>query len=92
MILLLSIFIVKAKAVYPLSIGVVLGLYFISIASALTDKLDSLKYFTPFKYFDAADLILDEKFKGLYLFITFSVIILTTVFTYIFYNRKNITP
>lgn len=89
--LLASVFIVKTKAIMPLSIGVVLGAYFISIASSLSEKLSSLKYFTPFRYFDAADLIHDEAISGLYLFITFSVMIITVGLTYLFYNKKNIT-
>lgn len=89
--LLISVFVVKAKAVYPISIGAVLGAYFLSIAASVSDKLDNIKYVTPFKYFEAADLILDEKIKGLYLAVTFIIIVSTVGLTYLFYNRKNIS-
>lgn len=87
---LISVFVVKAKSVIPISLGVVLGTYFLSIASDLTDKLKNLKYITPFKYVDAADLILNKRIEGVYLLIMFVVIVVSIAAVYIIYNRKDI--
>ena len=87
---LISVFVVKARSVYPLSIGVVLGAYFISILSTLTDIGKNLRYLTPFKYVDSADIIFNKGFLDENLIIMFTLIIISIVLTYIFYNIKDI--
>ncbi|MCX7922848.1 MAG: ABC transporter permease [Clostridia bacterium] len=87
----ISVFIVKAKSVYPLSIGVVLGLYFLSIASAVSDKLENLKYLTPFEYVSASRLLTKERIEPVYLVIMLCVITLSVAATYVIYNKKNIS-
>lgn len=87
----ISIFIVKAKAVYPVALGVVLGTYFLSIASDLTEKLENLKYFTPFKYVNAGDLITNERIEWIYLVIMLAAVIVSILATYIGYSKKDIT-
>ncbi|NLC68144.1 MAG: ABC transporter permease subunit [Clostridiaceae bacterium] len=88
--LLISVFVVKAKAVYPVSIGFVLFMYFISIMSSISEKLTNLKYLTPFKYVDAPDIIMNERIEPVYLAIMFAVIAISLAATYVLYNRKNI--
>ncbi len=89
--LFISIFVVKAKSVYPISIGLVLGMYFLSIISSISEKLTDLKYFTPFKYVDAPNIILDERIEPIYLVIMLGVMTVSIAATYVLYNRKNIT-
>lgn len=88
--LLISVFIVKAKSVYPVSIGFVLVMYFISIMSSISEKLTNLKYLTPFKYVDSPDIIINERIEPIYLLIMLSIITISLVATYVFYDRKNI--
>ena len=38
------------------AIAIILVTYFLSIISGMQENLDFLKYFTPFKYFDAGEL------------------------------------
>lgn len=87
---LISTFVVKAKTTMSISLGVVLGSYFLSIASGLTDKLENLRYLTPFKYVDAADLILNKRIDSIYMWIMFIVIVVSISAAYIIYNRKDI--
>jgi len=87
--LLISVFVVKAKSVYPVSIGFVLVMYFISVMSSISDKLTNLKYFTPFKYVDSPDIIVNERIEPIYLIIMFAIITVSTAATYVLYNRKN---
>lgn len=89
--LVISMFVVKAKSVFPVSLGVVLGTYFISMAAAMSEKLENLKYLTPFKYVNPADLVKNERIEGLYIVIMLVVIAISTAMTYVFYNRKNIS-
>jgi len=88
---LISVFVVKAKSVYPISIGFVLVMYFLSIMSSISEKLTNLKYFTPFKYVEASSLIIDERIEPIYLVIMLGVMTVSIAATYVLYNRKNIT-
>ncbi|HHV96612.1 MAG TPA: ABC transporter permease subunit [Clostridiaceae bacterium] len=87
--LLISVFVVKAKSVYPVSIGFVLVMYFINVMSSISEKLTNLKYFTPFKYVDAPDIIINEKIEPIYLIIMLIIITVSIAATYVLYNRKN---
>ncbi len=87
---LISVFIVKTKSVIPVSIGVVLGAYFLNTLAGMSDKTEQLKYLTPFKYVDARDILLKGRFYGVYLLIIFIVIIISVVLSYVFYNKKDI--
>ncbi|HHV99785.1 MAG TPA: ABC transporter permease subunit [Clostridiaceae bacterium] len=88
---LISVFVVKSKSVLSVSLGVVLGTYFLSIAAGISDKLENLKYLTPFEYVSPAVLVTDGRIEVVYLIIMVCVILLSTALTYSFYNRKNIT-
>lgn len=89
--LLISVFVQKTKAVYSISIGVILGTYFISIISSLSEKVQNLKYLSPFKYVDSAQLAIEEKISGIYLLIMAVIIILSVTATYMLYKKKDIT-
>lgn len=73
-----------------LAVSIILGVYFMSIVSGLDDRLDFLKYFTPFKYFDAADLYHKGSFNGLYLTIAAVFIVLAVGAAYWTYNRRDL--
>ncbi|WP_244835018.1 ABC transporter permease subunit [Clostridium sp. BJN0001] len=87
---LMSMFIVRAKSVLPTSIGIVLGTYFLGIISAMTDKTENLKYISPFKYVDAADIILNKKIDSIYLLIMAIIVFSCIGATYVIYNKKDI--
>ncbi len=88
--LLISVFIIKSSTILPLSIGVVLGTYFISIAAGVSEKLDFLKYITPFKYVNPADVIKESSIEPVYLIIICTVTVFSVAGAYLFYNRKDI--
>ncbi len=89
--LLLSVFITKIRSVYPLSIGVVLGSYFLSVLSSLSDSGENLKYLTAFKYVDAADIVENAGFTPAYAVIMASVVVICVILTWVFYNRKDMS-
>lgn len=86
----LSVFVVRSKSLTPLALGVVLGTYFISIASVVSEKLENLKYITPFQYINPAGIIKNERIDGIYLIIMITVIVLMTTGTYLAYQRKDL--
>jgi len=88
---LISVFITKTKKVLPISLGLVLITYFFSMISAISDKMTGLRYFSPFKYVDAADIITNGKIESKYLIIMLIVNALAIGLTYLFYSKKDIT-
>ena len=88
--LLISVFVVKSRTIFPLTIGVVLGMYFISIISGVSDKLENLKYLSPFKYIVPADIVGTKRIELVYLIIICVAAITAVAGTYVFYNRKDI--
>jgi len=87
---LVSVVVTKSKTVLPVSLGIVLVTYFLSIVSALSEKLDFLKYLSPFKYVDAIDIITSGRVEPQYLIIMAVINVAAVVLTYLLYNRKNI--
>jgi ABC-2 type transport system permease protein len=88
--LLISVFIIKARAVMSVSLGIVIGTYFLGLASSISDKLTGLKYVSPFKYVDAAYIIINAKIDYTYLVIMILIIGFSVICTYIFYLKKDI--
>jgi ABC-2 type transport system permease protein len=88
--LLISVFIIKARTVMSVSLGIVIGAYFLGLASSISDKLTGLKYVSPFKYVDAAYIIINTKIDYTYLVIMVLIIGFSVIGTYIFYLKKDI--
>ncbi|MHB9033397.1 MAG: ABC transporter permease subunit, partial [Anaerolineae bacterium] len=63
----------------------------LSVAIDLYDKLDPLKYLTPFKYYNAADLQPPAgHLQAVYLLISGALVILLVTATYRLYQRKDL--
>ena len=61
-----------------------------SIFSVMNEKLDFLKYFTPFKFFDAAELLRTGSMNGTYLMISLGIIVVCVVVAYLAYNKRDL--
>ena len=72
------------------AVWIILGTYFLSIAVGLQKDLDFLKYFTPFKYFDAAALFQTGKLDGGYLLLSAAIIIVCVAAAYWIYNKRDL--
>ncbi|MBI9109113.1 MAG: ABC transporter permease subunit [Spirochaetales bacterium] len=72
------------------SIAILFGAYIISITIGLTDKVDFLKYATPFKYFEAQYLLNHGELEVKYLIIS-AVIIAAGLFgTFYIYPKRDL--
>jgi ABC-2 type transport system permease protein len=78
------------KLASSLGIGIILVTYFFSIITVLKQNLDFLKYFTPFKYFDAAQIYKDGRMDGTYLLLSAAIIVVCVVIAYLTYNRRDL--
>lgn len=72
------------------AVGIILVTYFMSIVSVLNEDLDFLKYFTPFKYFDAGELFRSGVMDGMYLLLSAAIIVVCVAAAYWIYNRRDL--
>ncbi|HHW57291.1 MAG TPA: ABC transporter permease subunit [Clostridia bacterium] len=87
---MISVILPKVKSMVSFSIGIIFTMYFLELISDLTDKLKDLRYFTPFKYVDAAELIFNKRIETVYLSIMFTVILLSIGVSYLIYQKRDI--
>jgi ABC-2 type transport system permease protein len=72
------------------AVAIILATYFMSILATMDSKLDFLKYFTPFKYFDATDLFRNNKMDGSYLLLSAIIILVSVIAAYWMYNKRDL--
>lgn len=88
--LLLGCTMKQYKRSSAIAISIILAAYFLSIISGLKQNLEFLKYFTPFKYFDAGDLFRTGQMSGTYLLISVAIIVVSLVGAYWTYNKRDL--
>lgn len=73
-----------------LATGILLLTFMLSIAIDLNSRIENLKYLTPFKYFDAKNLMYARGFEPVYVIL--SVVIIAVLFrvTYVFYKKRDL--
>ena len=72
------------------AVAIILVTYILSVMSAMQSNLDFLKYFTPFKYFDAAVLLRDGRISCGYLLLSGIIIVVCVAVAYFTYNRRDL--
>ncbi len=72
------------------AVAIILATYFASILSGLDQRMDFLKYFTPFKYFDAGELFRTGAMDGSYLLLSAAIIVVCVALSYWAYNRRDL--
>jgi ABC-2 type transport system permease protein len=72
------------------AVAIILVSYFMSIATVLNEDLENLKYFTPFKYFDAGELLRAGQMDGNYLLLSAGIIVVCVAGAYWLYNRRDL--
>ena len=64
--------------------------FLLSFIVNLNEDLDFLKYFTPFKYFDAGTVMADATLDPVYVALSLVIIAAAVVITYRFYNARDL--
>lgn len=80
----------KPKTAASLATSILLLTYLFSIIVGMSDKADFLKYFTPFDYFQAKDIMFGSGLAGGYVLLSAVLIIALTTVTYIFYKKRDL--
>lgn len=80
----------KPKAAASLATGVLLLTYVLSIAIDLNESIEGLKYVTPFKYFEAKNIMFGGGLELSFVILSVVVIVALTVVTYVFYQKRDL--
>ncbi len=72
------------------AVSIILATYFMSIISGMHEKLDFLKYLTPFKYFDAGKMFREGRLEGGYLLLSVAIIVISLAGAYWAYNKRDL--
>jgi len=81
----------KSKKAASLSAGVLLLTFILSVAIDLNERLKNLKYLSPFKYFEAKNVMYGGGLDPLFVVISLFFIAAFTSVTYIFYKKRDLT-
>lgn len=79
------------KLAIIISTSILLATFLLSVIIDMTEKIDFLKYFTPFKYFEAKDLMNQGTVQFVYVLISFVLGTVFTFLTYLFYKKRDLT-
>jgi ABC-2 type transport system permease protein len=78
------------KRASSVAVSLILGTYFLSIIAGLNKNLEFLKYFTPFKYFNPANLLNDSRLELIFVWISVGIIAASLVGAYLSYARRDL--
>ena len=78
------------KRAASIGMAVLLGTYFLSILSGLSEDLDFLRYLTPFKYFNPADILHNAGLDLNYVGLSAAIILLCVVGGLAAYQRRDL--
>ncbi|CAM4071586.1 ABC transporter permease subunit [Mesobacillus thioparans] len=79
----------NAKKATSLATGILLFLFILSIAIDLNEKLEGLKFLTPFKYYDAKLVLEEGGFEPVYLVLSALLVLVLIIVTYVFYRKRD---
>jgi ABC-2 type transport system permease protein len=80
----------RPKAASPAATGILLVSFFLYILIDLNKNLEIFKYLTPFKYFDAKNLMYGGRFEPVFLILSAVIIAILFCITYVFYQRRDL--
>ncbi|MDA8441649.1 MAG: ABC transporter permease subunit [Peptococcaceae bacterium] len=89
--ILISVLMPKIKSVLSISLGTVFGLFILNMfGSTLGDT--TLRYLTPFKYYDPAYIIKHSAYETSFVVVEILFIVVAISASYFLYARKDINP
>ncbi|TWD99568.1 ABC-2 type transport system permease protein [Neobacillus bataviensis] len=80
----------KSKKATSLSAGVMLLTFILSVAIDLNEGIKNLKYLSPFKYFEAKNVMYGGGVEPVFVVLSFFLIVAFTSVTYIFYKKRDL--
>ena len=81
----------KPKTSPSIATAILLATFIMSFLINVNEKIDFLKYITPFKYFDAKDIIANNSLDLVYLVISTILIIIMIFMTYVYFYKRDLS-
>jgi ABC-2 type transport system permease protein len=81
----------KPKTSASLASSVLLFTFILAFLINFNSRLDSLKYFTPFKYFEAKPLLTSGSLDPVYVVLSLAIIAILTFITYSTYTKRDLS-
>ena len=78
------------KRASSVAVALLLGTYFLSVISGLNENLEFLKYFSPFKYFDAGVLLHESRIDVTFVWLSLAIVLVSMVGAYLTYARRDL--
>jgi len=78
------------KRASSIAVSLLLGTFFLSIFSGLSEDLEFFKYFTPFKYFDPAVMLHESKIDLNFVWLSAGIIAALMVGAYLSYSKRDL--
>jgi ABC-2 type transport system permease protein len=80
----------RSKTAASLATGILLLIFVISIAIDLNEGMESLKYFSPFKYYEAKNMMFGGGLDALNVVLSLVVIAALSYITNLFYKKRDL--
>lgn len=80
----------NTKKSTSIATAVLLAAFTLSIAMDLSNKIDFLRFLTPFKYFSTTQIVKEGTFDPIYLVLSAVIIVGCTTATYMIYRKRDI--
>lgn len=79
------------KRASSVAVSLLLATFFLSIFSGLSENLEFLKYFTPFKYFDPALLLHESRIDINFVGLSVGIIVVLMIGAYLSYAKRDLS-
>lgn len=80
----------KPKTAPSVATGILLAAYLLSMVIDIDSKLDILKYITPFKYFEAKNIISNGGLEPVFVILSIVIMAVLLSATYVFYRKRDL--
>ena len=80
----------KPKLSASIASAVLLVAFILTYLISFNSDLDFLKYLTPFKYFDAKDILMNHGLDVIYISLSLLIVAIAVVITYVSYNNRDL--
>lgn len=81
----------RPKSAPSIATSIMFLTFLLSYLVNMNDALDFLKYFSPFKYFDALAMMTDQRLDPVYVALSVVIVVLAVAGTYRFYSGRDLT-
>jgi len=78
------------KRASSVAVSLLLGTYFLSVISGLDQDMEFLRYFSPFKYFDAGVLLRESRIEMTFVWLSLAIMLVSMVGAYLTYSRRDL--